>query len=87
MSNTGLWLALALTIPLVSAGTVEGVYLAVKQDRESVGIWNLGLLRQRLAALGLDWDTAPLPSTPTNTPGPLAVAWDLGALAASDAGD
>jgi eukaryotic-like serine/threonine-protein kinase len=50
-------------------------------ETRAAAIWDLRLIRQQLAAMGLDWDQPPYPSTPDSPPPPLPRAEvDLGPL-------
>jgi hypothetical protein len=46
-----------------------GDRLAVATAGDHVQLWDLGLIQQQLAAMGLDWDRPPDPPTASGPPG------------------
>jgi WD40 repeat protein len=42
----------------------DGAQLVISEDRTNVRVWDLRLVRQRLAALNLDWNLPPYPPAP-----------------------
>jgi WD40 repeat protein len=47
----------------------DGDRLAVATASDHVRLWDLGLIRRQLAALGLDWDQSPDPPVASRSPG------------------
>jgi WD40 repeat protein len=47
----------------------DGARLAVATTGDHVRLWDLGLIRRQLAAMGLDWDRPPDPPAASGPPG------------------
>ena len=47
----------------------DGDRLAVATNGDHVQLWDLRLIRQQLAAMGLDWDQPPDPTAASGPPG------------------
>ena len=59
----------------------DGSRLMAAVDRAGCCVWDIRVLRHRLAALGLDWNAPPLVEAPPGNPQPpLEVEVDLGTL-------
>jgi WD40 repeat protein/tetratricopeptide (TPR) repeat protein len=62
--------------------STDGSQLVVgSNDSQSIHVWDLRLIREQLAEMGLDWDQPPFPPAKPEPPGldrPLAVEVDLG---------
>jgi WD40 repeat protein len=61
--------------------TSDGSRLVAAVDHMGCCVWDIRALRDRLAALGLDWDQPPLAKPPRAKLNPLRVEFDLGTLA------
>jgi WD40 repeat protein len=63
----------------------DNTFLAAAVDHEGLCIWDMRAIRQRLAALGLDWNQPPLPEAEMAEPNrPIRVEIDLGILEQQD---
>jgi WD40 repeat protein len=60
--------------------TSDGSRLVAAVDHMGCCVWDIRALRDRLAALGLDWDQPALAKPPKAKPNPLRVEFDLGTL-------
>jgi tetratricopeptide (TPR) repeat protein/WD40 repeat protein len=60
--------------------SADGSQLAVADEPGSIFLWDLRLIRQQLAPMGLDWDLPAYPPAPEASGPPLQLQVDLGAL-------
>jgi tetratricopeptide (TPR) repeat protein len=54
--------------------------VTINADRQLIHVWNLRLVREELAALGLDWNQPPYPPAQNQDSRPVQIAMDRGSL-------
>jgi hypothetical protein len=52
----------------------DGGRLAATTQTSVIHLWDLRLIRQKLAAMNLDWDAPPLPPAETTPPRPVIIS-------------